>query len=91
MMYLNSNKIWVIKDGKTSEFRGFIKDYLEERKEILKAGVLSWVNADRSKTIYNQRDMELKELEFIEDFLQIPDYLLTRISNSTDISVEGDH
>ena len=91
MMYLNSNKIWVIKDGKTSEFRGFIKDYLEERKEILKAGVLSWVNADRSKTIYNQRDMELKELEFIEDFLQIPDYLLTRISNTADISVGDDH
>lgn len=90
-MYLNSNKIWVIKDGKTSEFWGFIKDYLEERKEILKAGILSWVNADRSKTIYNQRDLELKELEFIEDFLQIPDYLLTRISNQSDISVEDAH
>jgi hypothetical protein len=49
------------------------------------------VNEDRSKSIFNKRDMELKELEDIEDFLTIPEYLLTRISNQTDISVEDDH
>ena len=47
----------------TSEFWGFIKEYLEERKEDLKAGILSWVSEDRSKPIYNKRDMDLKELE----------------------------
>jgi hypothetical protein len=76
----------------TSEFWGFIKGYLEERKEDLKAGILSWVSEDRSKPIYNKRDLELKELELIDDFfLEIPNYLLTRISNNTDISVEDDH
>ena len=44
-----------------------------------------------SKTIYNKRDMELKELSDYEDFMNIPQYLLTRISNQTDISVEDDH
>jgi hypothetical protein len=44
-----------------------------------------------SKTIYNKRDMELKEYSDLDDFLKIPNYLLTRISNQTDISVEDDH
>jgi hypothetical protein len=35
--------------------------------------------------------MDLKELEVIDDILTIPQYLLTRISNETDISVEDDH
>jgi hypothetical protein len=35
--------------------------------------------------------MDLKELEVIDDILSTPQYLLTRISNQTDISVEDDH
>jgi hypothetical protein len=75
----------------TSDFRRLINDYLKDRKEELQAGVLSWISEDRSKPIYNKRDMDLKELEIIDDFLQIPHYLLTRISNQSDISVEDDH
>ncbi|MBO7731817.1 MAG: hypothetical protein J6S67_04675 [Methanobrevibacter sp.] len=44
-----------------------------------------------SKTIYSKRDMELKEYSDYEEFLKIPNYLITRISNQTDISVEDDH
>ena len=43
-----------------------------------------------SKTIYNKRDMELKELSDLDEFLKIPEYLLTRISNQTDIWGEGE-
>ena len=68
-----------------------IKSLLEERKEEIKAGIISWISEDMSKTIYNKRDMYLKELELIDDFLKIPEYLITRISNQTDISVEDDH
>ena len=82
---------WVLKDWLTSDFWQLIKGYMEERKELLKAGILSGVSEDRSKTIFNKRDMDLKELELIDDFLEIPNYLLTRISNQTDISVEDDH
>jgi len=75
----------------TSDYWRLINDYLQDRKEELKAGILSGYSEDRSKTIYNKRDMDLKELELIDDFLEIPNYLLTRISNQTDISVEDDH
>jgi hypothetical protein len=75
----------------TSDFWRLINDYLKDRKEELQAGILSWVSEDRSKTIFNKRDMDLKELEVIDDILSIPQYLLTRISNQTDISVEDDH
>lgn len=94
MTYLQLNKEvdeWILKDGLESDFWELINGYLQERKEQLKAGVLSGLSEDRSKTIFNKRDMCLKELEDIDDFLQIPNYLLTRISNQTDISVEDDH
>jgi hypothetical protein len=44
-----------------------------------------------SKTIYSKRDLWIHELELIDEFLDTPDRLLTRISNQTDISVEDDH
>lgn len=94
MTYLQLNKKvdeWKIKDGLESDFRRLINDYLKDRKEELQAGVLSGISEDRSKPIFNKRDMDLKELELIDDFLQIPNYLLTRISNQSDISVEDDH
>lgn len=94
MTYLQLNKKldeWKIKDWMNSDFWRLIGDYLRDRKEELQAGILSGISEDRSKPIYNKRDLELKELEFIDDFLQIPNYLLTRISNETDISVEDDH
>ena len=81
----------ILKDWLNSDFWKLITDYLQDRKEELKAGILSWINEDRSKPIFNKGDMELKELELIDDFLEIPNYLLTRISNLTDISVEDDH
>ena len=91
-LQLNKNDEWKIKDWMTSDFWRLINDYLKDRKEELQAGILSWVSEDRSKPIYNKRDLELKELELIDDFfLEIPNYLLTRISNNTDISVEDDH
>lgn len=92
-MKSQQNKIdeWVLKDWLNSRFRELIKEYVEEQKQSLTAGITSPVSEDMSKTIYNKRDMELKELSDYEDFMNIPHYLLTRISNQTDISVEDDH
>ena len=81
----------IIKDWLNSDFRRLIKEYVEEQKQSLTAGITSPVSEDMSKTIYNKRDMELKEYSDLEEFLKIPQYLLTRISNQTDISVEDDH
>lgn len=92
-MKSQQNKIdeWILKDWLNSRFRELIKEYVEEQKQSLTAGITSPVSEDMSKTIYNKRDMELKELSDYEDFMNIPHYLLTRISNQTDISVEDDH
>ena len=92
-MKSQQNKIdeWVLKDWLNSRFRELIKEYVEEQKQSLTAGITSPISEDMSKTIYNKRDMELKELSDYEDFMNIPHYLLTRISNQTDISVEDDH
>ena len=92
-MTYQQNKITegIIKDWLSSEFRKLIKEYVEEQKQSLTAGITSPISEDMSKTIYNKRDMELKEYSDLEEFLKIPEYLLTRISNQTDISVEDDH
>lgn len=92
-MTYQQNKIdeWIIKDWLNSRFRELIKEYIEEQKQSLTAGITSPINEDMSKTIYNKRDMELKEYSDLEEFLKIPQFLLTRISNQTDISVEDDH
>lgn len=92
-MKSQQNKIdeWILKDWLNSRFRELIKGYVEEQKQSLTAGITSPVSEDMSKTIYNKRDMELKELSDYEDFMNIPHYLLTRISNQADISVEDDH
>ena len=92
-MKSQQNKIdeWILKDWLNSRFRELIKEYIEEQKQSLTAGITSPVSEDMSKTIYNKRDMELKEYSDLDEFLKIPNYLLTRISNQTDISVEDDH
>ena len=87
----NKIKEGILKDWLSSEFRKLIKEYVEEQKQSLTAGITSPISEDMSKTIYNKRDMELKEYSDLEEFLKIPNYLLTRISNQTDISVEDDH
>ena len=88
---LNKTDAWIVKDWLNSRFRELIKEYIEEQKQSLTAGITSPISEDMSKTIYNKRDMELKEYSDLEEFLKIPNYLLTRISNQTDISVEDDH
>ena len=92
-MTYQQNKIdeRTLKDWLNSDFRRLIKEYIEEQKQSLTAGITSPVSEDMSKTIYNKRDMELKEYSDLEEFLKIPQFLLTRISNQTDISVEDDH
>ena len=88
---LNKTDAWIVKDWLNSRFRELIKEYIEEQKQSLTAGITSPVSEDMSKTIYSKRDMELKEYSDLEEFLKIPQFLLTRISNQTDISVEDDH
>ena len=88
---LNKIDAWIVKDWLNSRFRELIKEYIEEQKQSLTAGITSPINEDMSKTIYNKRDMELKEYSDLEEFLKIPQFLLTRISNQTDIPVEDDH
>lgn len=88
---LNKHNELEIKEWMNSKYWLLIKDYIDERREDLKAGILSPVNEDKSKSKYNDRDLMIKELEIIDEFIRIPERLLQRISNETDISVEDDH
>lgn len=88
---LNKHNELEIKEWMNSKYWLLIKDYIDERREDLKTGILSPVNEDKSKSKYNDRDLMIKELEIIDEFIRIPERLLQRISNETDISVEDDH
>ena len=74
-----------IKDLLSSRAWELIQQYCEEVEQDLEAGILSSYNEDMSKTIYNKRDMWLKEYDDFEKFVNIPEYILTRISNESDI------
>jgi len=88
---LNKHNELEIKEWMNSKYWLLIKDYIDERREDLKTGILSPVNEDKSKSKYNDRDLMIKELEIIDEFIRIPERILQRISNQTDISVEDDH
>ena len=59
--------------------------YIEERQKGNMAGIISPYSEDMSKSIFNKRDMLLKEYEDLKEFSKIPERLLTRISNQSDI------
>lgn len=62
-----------------------VLEYLKEQEEDLKAGIISPYNEDMSKSIFNKRDMLIKELSDLKEFEKVPERLLTRISNKSDI------
>lgn len=74
-----------IKDLLSSRAWELIQQYCEEVEQDLEAGILSSYNEDMSKTIYNKRDMWLKEYDDVKKFINIPSYILNRISNESDI------
>ena len=71
----------IIKRGKGEQFRNIFLEYVDMKIEEIKAGIVSWRNADMSKTKRNDRDMELLKLEVLEEIKNYPDEIITTIDN----------
>ena len=75
-----------IKQALMWKFRNLIVEYIEETQEDIKAGIISWLNEDMSKSKRNDRDLELLKLQLYEEFKELPERLLTLIENSNEQS-----
>lgn len=84
-MQLNSQDKVLIEQGVESRFRELVKEFAEEKKEALKAGIISRLDPELSKTKRNDKDFALAEIMLIDELLAIPELLKNRISNQTDI------
>lgn len=84
MLQLNKQDQVIIEQGVEARFWELVQAYVEERKEQLKLSILSWLDEERSKSKRNDRDLVLAELLLLDELLQIPSNLKTRISNQTD-------
>lgn len=71
----------MIKQATISRFWQLIVEFIEEAKEDTKAGIISWLSEDMSKTKRSDRDLELLKLWMLEEFKSIPERLLTLIGN----------
>ena len=77
-------KTWdkeIIKRAKGEQFRNIFLEYVDMKIEEIKAGIISWRNADMSKTKRNDRDIELVKLEMLEEIKNFPDEIITTIDN----------
>lgn len=78
---LTENDKEIVKKAKREEFWKLFTDYIEVKKEEVKAGIISWVNEDMSKTKRNDRDIQLFKLEFLDEILNYPDEIINLIDN----------
>lgn len=85
-MQLNSQDKEIIEQGIKTRFRELIKEFAEEKKESLRAGIISRLDPELSKTKRNDKDFALAEMMLIDELLAIPELLKNRISNQTDMS-----
>lgn len=89
-MQLNSQDKEIIEQGIKTRFRELIKEFAEEKKESLKAGIISRLDPELSKTKRNDKDFALAEVILIDELLSIPELLKNRISNQTDNTAEAE-
>lgn len=89
-MQLNSQDKEIIEQGIKTRFRELIKEFAEEKKEFLKAGIISRLDPELSKTKRNDKDFALAEVILIDELLSIPELLKNRISNQTDNTAEAE-
>lgn len=89
-MQLNSQDKEIIEQGIKTRFRELIKEFAEEKKESLKAGIISRLDPELSKTKRNDKDFALAEMILIDELLSIPELLKNRISNQTDNTAEAE-
>lgn len=80
-MDLTENDKEIVKRAKREEFWKLMTDYIEHKKNEVKAGIVSWVNEEMSKTKRNDRDMQLFKLERLDEILNYPDEIINLVDN----------
>ena len=80
-MEVTKNDRDIVKRAKSEQFWKLFTDYIEVKKEEAKAGIVSWVNADMSKTKRNDRDIQLFKLMWLDEILNYPDEIINLIDN----------
>ena len=71
----------IVKKAKKDLFRKIFTDYIEEKKKEVKAGVVSWLNPDMSKSKRTDRDLLLYKLWVLDEVLNYPDEIINLIDN----------
>lgn len=70
-----------VKRAKREQFWKLLTDYIEYKKEETKAGIVSWMNADMSKSKRTDRDLLLYKLEVLDEVMNFPDEIINLIDN----------
>ena len=78
---MNNGDKDIVKTAKREKFWQLITDYIEVKKDEIKAGIISWVNEDMSKSKRTDRDILLFKLERLDEILNYPDEIINMIDN----------
>ena len=78
---MNNGDKDIVKTAKREKFWQLITDYIEVKKDEIKAGIISWVNEDMSKSKRTDRDILLFKLERLDEILNYPDEIINMIYN----------
>lgn len=89
-MELNKSDLKEIEIWIKSRFRELIQDELNKEINNLASEVLRWINEERSKTKFNEKDLMLIQIDVIQDVLRMPDKIINKIRNQSDIQAEGE-
>ena len=71
----------IVKRAKREQFRQLLTDYIEYKKEETKAGIVSWMNADMSKSKRTDRVLLLYKLEVLDEVMNFPDEIINLVDN----------
>lgn len=71
----------IVRRAKREKFWKLLTDYIQVKKEETKAGIVSWVNEEMSKSKRTDRDILLFKLERLDEIMNYPDEIINLIDN----------
>ena len=71
----------IVRRAKREQFWKLLTDHIENKKEEVKLGIVSWVNEEMSKSKRTDRDILLFKLERLDEILNYPDEIINMIDN----------
>jgi len=71
----------IVRRAKREQFWKLLTDHIENKKEEVKLGIVSWVNEEMSKSKRTDRDILLFKLERLDEIMNYPDEIINLIDN----------